>query len=70
MSELQMGLLALGGVAVLGVFAYNKWQERQHRKVAERVFQQPGEDVLLERAAAPCPAPDARAPLALSLIHI
>lgn len=49
MSELQMGLLALGGVAVLGVFGYNKWQERQHRKVAERVFQQPGEDVLLER---------------------
>lgn len=64
MSELQMGLLALGGVAVLGVFAYNKWQERQHRKVAERVFQQPGEDVLLERAAAPCPAPDAQAMLA------
>lgn len=50
MSELQMGLLALGGVAVLGVFGYNKWQERQHRKVAERVFQQPGEDVLLEKA--------------------
>ncbi|WP_303784834.1 cell division protein ZipA C-terminal FtsZ-binding domain-containing protein [Azovibrio restrictus] len=54
MSELQMGLLALGGVAVLGVFVYNKWQERQHRKVAERVFQQPGEDVLLDR---PVPEP-------------
>ena len=52
MSELQMGLLALGGVAVLGVFAYNKWQERQHRRVAERVFQQPGEDVLLDRPVA------------------
>lgn len=52
MSELQMGLLALGGVAVLGVFGYNKWQERQHRKVAERVFQQPGEDVLLEKVSA------------------
>lgn len=54
MSELQMGLLALGGMAVLGVFAYNKWQERQHRKVAERVFRQPGEDVLLDR---PVPEP-------------
>lgn len=52
MSELQMGVLALGGVGVLLVFAYNKWQEYQHRKVAERVFQQPDEDVLLERRAA------------------
>lgn len=52
MSELQMGVLALGAVGVLLVFAYNKWQEYQHRKVAERVFQQPDEDVLLERRAA------------------
>lgn len=49
MSELQMGLLALGGVAVLGVFGYNKWQELQHRKVAERVFQPSDDDVLLNK---------------------
>jgi len=49
MNELQLGLVVLGGVAVLGVFGYNKWQERQHRKVAERVFQHTEEDVLLER---------------------
>lgn len=47
MTELQMGLIALGSVAVLGIFTYNKWQERQHRQMAERVLLQPGEDILL-----------------------
>ncbi|MGB4467946.1 MAG: cell division protein ZipA C-terminal FtsZ-binding domain-containing protein [Azovibrio sp.] len=61
MNELQMGLLALGGVAVLGVFGYNKWQERRHRQVVERVFQQPGEDVLLgKKPEAPKPEAPAR----------
>jgi FtsZ-interacting cell division protein ZipA len=49
MTELQMGLIGLGAVAVVGVLAYNKWQERQHRKVAERVFGQQHEDVLLQQ---------------------
>lgn len=47
MTELQMGLIALGGAAILGIFTYNKWQERQHRQMADRVLMQPGEDVLL-----------------------
>ncbi|WP_374259665.1 cell division protein ZipA C-terminal FtsZ-binding domain-containing protein [Zoogloea sp.] len=31
-SELQMGLIGAGGVVVVGIFAFNKWQERKHRK--------------------------------------
>ena len=39
-SELQMGLVGAGGVVVVGIFAFNKWQERKHRKamVLERWF--------------------------------
>ena len=33
-SELQMGLVGAGGVVVVGIFAFNKWQERKHRKAA------------------------------------
>lgn len=47
MTELQLGLIGLGGVAVVGVFAYNKWQEYRHRKLAEAVFRPQHEDVLL-----------------------
>ena len=38
MTDLQMGLIGLGGVAVMGVLAYNKWQERKHRKMAEELL--------------------------------
>lgn len=51
MNELQLGLIALGGAAVAGVFAYNKWQESRHRKLAEQVLQRGHEDVLLAGAA-------------------
>lgn len=47
MNELQLGLIALGAAAVAGVFAYNKWQERRHRRLAEQVLQRGHEDVLL-----------------------
>ncbi|WP_265942310.1 cell division protein ZipA C-terminal FtsZ-binding domain-containing protein [Dechloromonas sp. A34] len=47
MTELQMGLIGLGATAVVGVFAYNKWQEYRHRKLAEAVFKPQHEDVLL-----------------------
>lgn len=47
MTELQIGLMGLGATAVVGVFAYNKWQEYRHRKLAEAVLPKPGEDVLL-----------------------
>lgn len=47
MTELQMGLIGLGASAVVGVFAYNKWQEYRHRKLAEAVLQPHHDDVLL-----------------------
>ncbi len=47
-SELQMGLVAAGVAAVVGVVAYNKWQESRHRKRAEKAFGADQPDVLLE----------------------
>ena len=47
MTELQMGLIGLGTTAVVGVFAYNKWQEYRHRKLAEAVLKPQHDDVLL-----------------------
>lgn len=53
MTELQMGLIGLGAAAVVGVFAYNKWQEHRHRKLAEKVLKPHHEDVLLGAGAKP-----------------
>lgn len=51
MTDLQMGLIGFGGVAVLGVLAYNKWQERKHRRMAEELLGARQTDVLLDEAA-------------------
>lgn len=51
MTELQMGLIGLGALAVVGVLAYNKWQESRHRKIAERMTGGRHADVLLGEAA-------------------
>lgn len=56
MSDLQLSLIGLGVALVIGVFAYNKWQERKHRKLAERVFRGDHPDVLLGRQQADPPA--------------
>ena len=50
MTELQMGLIGLGAFAVVGVVAYNKWQEIRQRKQAEQVLQANHPDVLLGEA--------------------
>ncbi len=47
MTELQLGLIGLGTTAVVGVVAYNKWQEYRHRKLAEAVMKPQHDDVLL-----------------------
>ena len=47
MTELQMGLIGLGALAVVGVFGYNKWQEGRHRKLAESLLKPAHDDVLL-----------------------
>ena len=50
MTELQMGLIGLGATAVVGVFAYNKWNEYKHRQLAERLLSAQHTDVLLHDA--------------------
>lgn len=65
MTELQLGLIGLGGVAVVGVFAYNQWQEYRHRKLAQAVFKPQHEDVLLgggQKAVPQAAAPERSEP--------
>jgi hypothetical protein len=58
MTELQLGLIGLGATAVVGVFAYNKWQEYRQRKLAEGLLKPSQADILLgdRPKAAPQPA--------------
>jgi len=47
MSELQIGLLAIGAIVVVGVLVYNRVQEGRAKRDAERSFRSGHEDVLL-----------------------
>lgn len=47
MSSLQLGLIALGAVFILGLVAYNWWQERSIRRDMVRRFDEPIDDVLM-----------------------
>lgn len=47
-SELQIALIGAGIAVVVLIVAYNKWQERKHRREAERAFKSEHRDVLLE----------------------
>ena len=59
MTELQIGLIGLGATAVVGVVAYNTWQEYRHRKLADKILKAQHPDVLLdERAIEDSPAVD------------
>lgn len=49
MNDLQVALVAAGAAAVAGVWGYNKWQERQHRRLAENIFKGGQPDVLLDK---------------------
>lgn len=67
-SELQLSLLAIGVLSVGGVWGYNVWQERKHRKAAQEVFRGEQRDVLMRQApadaaAAHSVAAEAAAPL-------
>ncbi|WP_374327499.1 cell division protein ZipA C-terminal FtsZ-binding domain-containing protein [Azonexus sp.] len=53
MTELQLGMIGLSATVVVGVYAYNKWQEYRHRKVAEAMLQPGQDDVLLNGGARP-----------------
>jgi FtsZ-interacting cell division protein ZipA len=53
MTDLQMSLIAAGGVFVVGVISYNKWQEYKARKSVERAFSSDHDDVLMKTGQAP-----------------
>ena len=47
MTDLQVSLLAAGGVFIAGVYTYNKWQEYKAKKTVERAFATDHDDVLM-----------------------
>lgn len=49
MTELHIGLIGLGVIAVFGVVVYNTWLEYRHRKLAQQLLQPLQDDVLLGR---------------------
>ena len=60
MSELQIGLLAIGAAVVAGVLVYNRLQERGARRDAERAFRSQHADALFDP---PAPAREPVEPL-------
>lgn len=56
MSEFQAGLLVIGALAVVAVFAYNKWQEYRAGKAADESFRSRHPDVLVGEEGGPVPA--------------
>jgi hypothetical protein len=56
MSELQIGLLAIGGVVVAGVLIYNRLQERGASRDADRAFRSQHADALLDAPSHSRPA--------------
>lgn len=50
MTDLQISLIGIGIAIVIGVIAYNKWQEYRAKKHVERAFSDPVEDVLMGAA--------------------
>ena len=58
MTDFQMSLIAAGGVFVVGVLSYNKWQEYKARKSVERAFSTAHDDALMKGGAAPAAEPE------------
>lgn len=48
MTDLQASLIGIGVAIVVGVIAYNKWQEYRAKKHVERAFSDPVDDVLMK----------------------
>ena len=53
MTDLQLSLIVIGGVIVVGVVAYNKWQEHKAKKSVERAFSSSHDDVLMGAGSLP-----------------
>jgi len=47
MNDLQTSLFVIGGVIVVGVISFNKWQEHKAKKTVERAFSSSHDDVLM-----------------------
>lgn len=56
-SELQIALIGAGAAGVALVWGYNVWQDRQHRKTADRIFKGGQGDALTGEEAAAVAAP-------------
>ena len=52
MTDLQTSLFVIGGVIIVGVVSYNKWQEYKAKKSVERAFSTSHDDVLMTPPAA------------------
>src|SRR5450830_2028629 len=70
MTDLQTSLIVIGGVIVVGVISYNKWQEHKTRKSVERAFSSDHDDVLMhshadaeQSFAEPAAAPQRHTPM-------
>jgi hypothetical protein len=55
MTDFQLGLIAIGALAVVAVLVFNKWQERGSRRQAQAAFQSHHSDVLLDAPAGSAP---------------
>ncbi|MCC7704646.1 cell division protein [Janthinobacterium sp. GW460P] len=53
MTDLQITLFGAGGVFIVGVFSYNKWQEYKAKKSVERAFSTDHDDVLMRDGDVP-----------------
>ncbi|MDN2705736.1 cell division protein [Janthinobacterium sp. SUN100] len=53
MTDLQITLFGAGGVFIVGVFSYNKWQEYKAKKSVERAFSTDHDDVLMREGDVP-----------------
>lgn len=62
MSDLQIVLMIFGGLIIVGVLAYNWWQERRFHQQVENTFSNIKSDALLEGPAQAEPVPNSAAP--------
>jgi FtsZ-interacting cell division protein ZipA len=52
MGDLTVSLIILAALVVVGLYAFNRLQERKYRREAEDAFRQPDQDALLDEPAA------------------
>lgn len=62
MNELHISLAIAGVLVIIGVYAFNRYQERKFRRQSERDFAGGDEDVLLDRAGEDAPHDERREP--------